>query len=128
MLYDIEGFRWRAHFRNLTYKGFIDSELLLAKLASISSVDPRVLGTSIVYEESDAEVPYDHTHLAWMWSKAPNLHGCALMAKQLAGGQRASSRAGERESTASARAVECCRRLRHSARHCGGWSRTPMPA
>ena len=38
-----------------------------------------MLGSSIVHEQSDAEVPYDHTHFAWMWEGAPNLRGAHRM-------------------------------------------------
>lgn len=70
-------FRWRGRFYHLTYKGHLPQSLLLARLESISSI--KVLGTSIVHEASDAEVPYDHTHLAWLWEKAVDLTGCDIM-------------------------------------------------
>lgn len=52
-------------------------EALIEKLCAASSID--VLGYSIVHEESDAEVAYDHTHFAWLWQRVPNLHGARLM-------------------------------------------------
>jgi hypothetical protein len=52
--------------------------MLLALLAFVTKTN-RVLGTSIVHEASDAEAPYDHTHFAWLWERAPNLHGARLM-------------------------------------------------
>ena len=57
-------FRWRARFWHLTYCGHVPAELLLSKLARLTSI--RTLGHSVVHERSDAQVPYDHTHL----------HGC----------------------------------------------------
>lgn len=70
-------FRWRGRFYHLTYRGHISPQALLLLLASISRV--KVLGTSIVHEESDAEAPYDHTHFAWLWEKAVDLVGCGIM-------------------------------------------------
>ena len=49
------GFRWRGKMYHLTYKGHIPRAVLLARLASISSI--KVLGTSCVHEASDVEVP-----------------------------------------------------------------------
>lgn len=72
-----DGFRWRARAWHLTYRGHVPRELLLAKLQRVTSI--RALGTSIVHESSDAEAPYDHTHFAWLWERAPNLHGARLM-------------------------------------------------
>ena len=73
----VASFRWRSRAWHLTYAGHIPRELLLALLESITSI--RALGTSIVHEQSDAEAPYDHTHFAWLWERAPNLHGSHLM-------------------------------------------------
>ena len=70
-------FRWRHKLYHLTYKGHIPHSTLLAKLHSITTM--RVLGTSCVHESSDAEVPYDHTHFAWVWERAVDLTGCSLM-------------------------------------------------
>lgn len=70
-------FRWRGRYYHLTYKGHIPPSILLAKLRSMSQV--KVLGYSIVHEASDAEAPYDHTHLAWLWHMAVDLIGCDLM-------------------------------------------------
>tara|TARA_B110001450_G_C17597058_1_gene471306 strand:- start:72 stop:1238 length:1167 start_codon:yes stop_codon:yes gene_type:complete len=72
-----DGFRWRARFWHLTYCGHVDFERLLLLLGRLTSI--RTLCTSVVHECSNAEVPYDHTHLAWMWERAPNLHGSRLM-------------------------------------------------
>ena len=70
--------RWRSKLNHLTYPGHICMELLLYTLAAASSSTRRPVGTSIVHETSDAEHPYAHTHFAWWWSEAPNLHGTAL--------------------------------------------------
>ena len=77
-------FRWRARFWHLTYCGHVPAELLLSKLARLTSI--RTLGHSVVHERSDAQVPYDHTHL-WMWERAPNLHGSRLLDIELDGVQ-----------------------------------------
>ena len=70
--------RWRSKLNHLTYPGHICVELLLCTLAAASSSTRQPVGTSIVHEASDAEHPYDHTHFAWWWSVAPNLHGTRL--------------------------------------------------
>ena len=75
---DDSAFRWRARAWHLTYAGHLPAELLLARLASIAKSN-CVLGTSVVHEASDAEAPYPHTHFAWLWERAPNLHGARLM-------------------------------------------------
>ena len=49
----------------------------MLQLERITSI--LAIGTSVVHEKSDAEVPYDHTHFAWLWDRAPNLHGARLM-------------------------------------------------
>ena len=72
-----DGFRWRARAWHLTYSGHVPPELILAVLFAASRV--RVICTSIVHEKSDAEVPYDHTHVAWMWEREVNLHGSHIM-------------------------------------------------
>ena len=69
-------FRWRSRGWHLTYRGHVPPEELLALLSSVTSI--RAVGTSIVHEHSNAEVPYDHTHMAWLWERAPNLHGARL--------------------------------------------------
>ena len=79
-----DGFRWRARCWHLTYAGHVPHDVLLARLASATSIS--ALGTSIVHEASDAEAPYDHTHFAWLWERAPNLHGARLMDVELDGG------------------------------------------
>ena len=56
----------------------IPAELLLRQLSSVTKSN-TVLGSSVVHEASDAEAPYAHTHLAWLWERAPNLHGARLM-------------------------------------------------
>jgi hypothetical protein len=61
---DDVGFRWRARFWHLTYRGHVPPELLLLQLSSLTSI--RALGTSIVHESSDEEAPYEHTHMAWL--------------------------------------------------------------
>ena len=71
-------FRWRSKLYHLTYAGHIDRALLLAVLKRYSSCKRCVLGTPIVHEISNAEVPYDHTHFAWFWDSAPNLHGACI--------------------------------------------------
>lgn len=71
-------FRWRARLWHLTYVGHIPAELLLRQLSSVTKSN-TVLGSSIVHEASDAEAPYAHTHMAWLWERAPNLHGARLM-------------------------------------------------
>lgn len=74
----VDTFRWRARAWHLTYAGHIPAELLLAKLAGATkSID--VEGHSVVHEASNAEVPYPHTHFAWLWKASPNLHGARLM-------------------------------------------------
>ena len=70
-------FRWRGRAWHLTYKGHLDHEALLAQLHGLSSI--AVLGSSVVHESSDAEAPYDHTHLCWWWARAPDLNGAHLM-------------------------------------------------
>ena len=70
-------FRWRGRLYHLTYKGHLERSVLLARLQSITTI--RVLGWSCVHETSDAEVPYDHTHFAWVWERAVDLQGCHLM-------------------------------------------------
>ena len=40
-----------------------------------------------MHEQSNAEVPYDHTHLAWMWESAPNIRGAHLMDVTHGGGR-----------------------------------------
>ena len=79
-----DGFRWRARFWHLTYAGHIPAELLLTLLASATK-SIEVVGSSIVHEASDAETPYDHTHFAWLWERAPNLHGARLMDAEFEG-------------------------------------------
>ena len=69
-------FRWRSRAWHLTYRGHVPPERLLSLLFSSTSI--RAIGTSIVHEHSDAEVPYPHTHMAWLWERAPNLHGARL--------------------------------------------------
>ena len=76
-------FRWRARFWPLTSAGHLPAELLLRQLASVTKSN-TVMGSSIVHEASDVEVPYAHTHLAWLWERAPNLHGARLMAPRAA--------------------------------------------
>ena len=71
-------FRWRARLWHLTYVGHIPAELLLRQLSSVTKSN-TVLGSSVVHEASDAEAPYAHTHLAWLWERAPTLHGARLM-------------------------------------------------
>ena len=78
MLSNAIDFRWRARFWHLTYKHHIPPETLLAALSAAGGGSLRVLGSSIVHEQSDAQVPYDHTHVAWMWEGAPNLRGSHL--------------------------------------------------
>ena len=80
---DDGGFRWRARFWHLAYRGHVPAEHLISKLASITSI--CTLGHSVVHERSDAQVPYDHTHFAWMWERAPNLHGSWIMDIELDG-------------------------------------------
>ena len=77
MLYSDDGFRWRARAWHLTYAGHVPPEMLLLLLAAATSVP--VLCWSIVHEVSDAEAPYDHTHLAWLWAGPVNLHGSRIM-------------------------------------------------
>ena len=55
-----------------TYRGHVPSDVLLAKLGRATSI--AAIGTSIVHE-----APYPHTHFAWLWQRAPNLHGARLM-------------------------------------------------
>ena len=62
---------------HLTYAGHIDKDDLISKLISISSIP--VIGWSVVHEASDAEAPYEHTHVAWLWEKAVDLVGYHLM-------------------------------------------------
>ena len=71
-----DGFRWRARAWHLTYRGHVPSDVLLAKLGRATTI--AAIGTSIVHEASDTEVPYPHTHFAWLWQRAPNLHGARL--------------------------------------------------
>jgi hypothetical protein len=71
-----DSFRWRARAWHLTYRGHVPHERLLARLNDATIIN--TLGTSVVHESSNAEVPYDHTHLAWLWERAPNLHGARL--------------------------------------------------
>ena len=71
------GFRWRGRLYHATYKGFIAADVLVARLSSVSSIP--VVGWSCVHEDSDAEVPYSHTHFAWIWARAVDLTGCDLM-------------------------------------------------
>ena len=78
-----DGFRWRARAWHLTYRGHVPHEVLLALLRSATSIN--TLGTSVVHESSDAEAPYEHTHFAWLWERAPNLHGARLMDVELDG-------------------------------------------
>ena len=78
-----DGFRWRSRAWHLTYVGHIPHERLLLLLNSLTSI--ATLGTSIVHESSDAEVPYEHTHIAWLWERAPNLHGARLMDVEIDG-------------------------------------------
>ena len=73
----MDAFRWRARAWHLTYAGHIPHELLLKTLSKASEIE--VLGTSVVHEASNAEVPYSHTHFAWQWKRAPNLHGARIM-------------------------------------------------
>ena len=72
-----DGFRWRARAWHLTYAGHIPADVLLALLRKSTSI--RALGTSVVHECSDDEAPYAHTHFAWLWERAPNLHGSRIM-------------------------------------------------
>ena len=69
--------RWRAVAWHLTYKDHIPAFLLLAALAAITRT--KVILTSIVHEASSAEVPYNHTHFAWLWEKGVDLMGCRIM-------------------------------------------------
>ena len=78
-----DGFRWRSRGWHLTYRGHVPPEHLISLLFSVTSIRP--IGTSIVHEHSDAEVPYDHTHMAWLWERAPNLHGARLLDIELEG-------------------------------------------
>jgi len=70
-------FRWRGKLYHATYKGHIPADLLISLVSGLSRI--IVLGYSCVHEESDAEVPYDHTHFAWLWASAVDLIGCHLM-------------------------------------------------
>lgn len=70
-------FRWRGRLYHATYKGHIPPAALVSLVKNLSGI--RVLGTSCVHEESDAEAPYDHTHFAWVWERAVDLSGCHLM-------------------------------------------------
>ena len=72
-----DGFRRRARAWHLTYRGHVPRDVLLAKPGRATSI--AAIGTLIVHEPSDAEVPYPHTHFAWLWQRAPNLHGARLM-------------------------------------------------
>ena len=83
MIYAPVRFRWRGRLYHLTYAGHIPRAVLLQRLESISSI--KVLGTSIVHETSDADSPYDHTHIAWLWEHAVDLIGSDLMDVQHAG-------------------------------------------
>ena len=78
-----DAFRWRARAWHLTYAGHIPADVLLALLHKSTSI--RALGTSVVHEHSDEEAPYAHTHFAWLWERAPNLHGSRLMDAKLHG-------------------------------------------
>jgi hypothetical protein len=78
-----DAFRWRARAWHLTYAGHIPADVLLALLHKSTSI--RALGTSIVHEHSDEEAPYAHTHFAWLWERAPNLHRSRLMDAKLHG-------------------------------------------
>ena len=78
-----DGFRWRARMWHLTYASFIPAELLLARLDRVTGI--RALGTSVVHEASDVEAPFAHTHFAWLWERAPNLHGSRLMDVEING-------------------------------------------
>ena len=72
-----DAFFWRARAWHLTYRGHVPCELLLAKLELTTSI--KAIGTSIVHETSDAEVPYPHKHFAWLRQRSPNSHGARLM-------------------------------------------------
>ena len=74
---DVDSFRWCARAWHLTYAGHVPPQVLLLLLAAATSV--KVLGTSIVHEVSDAEVPYDQTHFSWLWAGPVNLHGAHIM-------------------------------------------------
>ena len=71
-----DGFRWRARAWHLTYCGHVPHERLLALLDGATSI--KTLGTSVVHESSNAEVPYDHTHLAWWHLASRSAWGEAL--------------------------------------------------
>ena len=73
----VRPFRWRGKLYHLTYKGHIDRSVLLARLNIITTI--HALGWTCVHETSDAEVPYDHTHFAWIWERPVDLLGCTLM-------------------------------------------------
>ena len=70
-------FRWRGQLYHLTYRGHIPHQSILNRLHSISRI--KVLGYSCVHEASDQEAPYNHTHFAWVWTKAVDLVGCDKM-------------------------------------------------
>ena len=70
-------FRWRGQLYHLTYRGHIPHQSILNRLHSISRI--KVLGHSCVHEASDQEAPYNHTHFAWVWTKAVDLVGCDKM-------------------------------------------------
>ena len=72
-----DGFRWRARAWHLTYRGHLPPQTLLELLERATSI--QTVCTSVVHEQSNAEVAYDHTHLAWLWERAPNLHGARIM-------------------------------------------------
>ena len=78
-----DGFRWRARGWHLCYCGHVPPALLVAKLERATSI--KAIGTSIVHELSDAKAPYPHTHFAWLWERAPNLHGARLMDVEIDG-------------------------------------------
>ena len=68
------------------YCGHVPCDLLLDKLHGATSI--QTVGTSVVHEDSNEEVPYEHrqhTHFAWLWERAPNLHGAHLMDIELDG-------------------------------------------
>ena len=74
---EANGFRWRGRLYHLTYKGHIPQSVLYARLEAMSRI--KIIARSMVHETSDAEVPYDHTHLAWVWHRAVDLTGCDKM-------------------------------------------------
>ena len=78
-----DGFRWRACMWHLTYPDHLPPQTLLALLERTTSI--KTVCTSVVHEQSNAEVPYGHTHLAWLWERAPNLHGSGIMDVEING-------------------------------------------